>query len=330
MPERNLHMKIEKIRTKGRGLVQALLFPRRCPVCGEIVSEPGRLFCGACQGALPYIRGPRCRKCGKQLREEAKGLCRSCEKYERRFRLCLCLLNYDGLTSAMMARKEYAEGLGFLLYKHLGTQIRLLRPEALVPVPIHRRRRKKRGYNQAEAIAVALAAFLNGEERALSGMGLSPGQREEIRDLWRQQEQQLLGLYRLRQKSAPPVPKAPGKGKFLGEALALAAPGQQEKLWEQEAREAVRQLYFQKIEVKGSFLIRRKNTKAQKELSAVERLLNLQAAFAPGREAAPAERILLVDDIYTTGATLEACTMALLSAGVRQVYGLCVCAGADV
>ena len=82
--------------------------------------------------------------------------------------------------------------------------------------------------------------------------------------------------------------------------------------------------------VRTDLLLRVKNTEAQKKLSAPERLLNLQSAFRGTEAASGVETVLLLDDIYTTGATMEACTRALLAAGVRQVYGLCVCAGADV
>ncbi len=89
----------------------------------------------------------------------------------------------------------------------------------------------------------------------------------------------------------------------------------------------------QKIPVRSDLLIRTKKTEAQKELTAEARLLNLQNAFEASEDLrvwSRAPRLLLIDDIYTTGATLNACAEELLRAGASDVYGLCIAAGADI
>ena len=59
-------------------------------------------------------------------------------------------------------------------------------------------------------------------------------------------------------------------------------------------------------------LIRVKKTDPQKSLGSAERLKNLRGAFEAEQEAGKWERVLLVDDIYTTGSTAEICSRALL------------------
>ena len=81
------------------------------------------------------------------------------------------------------------------------------------------------------------------------------------------------------------------------------------------------------IPVCSRALLRTKKTRPQKELSPEERLRNLQQAFAAGQLPEGVETVILVDDIYTTGSTLEACARILLGMGVRRVYGLTICIG---
>ena len=85
------------------------------------------------------------------------------------------------------------------------------------------------------------------------------------------------------------------------------------------------------IPVIGSILIRRKHTEAMKKLNAEERLKNLREAFDVNREAIPEgiSRVMLVDDIFTTGATIEACSKILCAEGL-ETASICVCIGSDI
>ena len=74
-------------------------------------------------------------------------------------------------------------------------------------------------------------------------------------------------------------------------------------------------------------LIRVKKTDPQKSLGSAERLKNLRGAFEAEQEAGKWERVLLVDDIYTTGSTAEICSRALLKTGVKQGFVFAVCIG---
>lgn len=85
------------------------------------------------------------------------------------------------------------------------------------------------------------------------------------------------------------------------------------------------------IPVYDSVLIRTVNTLPQKNLSPEKRLENLRKAFSLHPELTgqklPFHNVLLVDDIYTTGATMEAITGILKRAGVHKVYIFSICIG---
>ena len=73
-------------------------------------------------------------------------------------------------------------------------------------------------------------------------------------------------------------------------------------------------------------LSRVKATLSQTKLTRVERLRNISGAFEC-RVALEGINILLVDDVMTTGATLEECAKTLKRAGAKWVWGVVVARG---
>lgn len=75
------------------------------------------------------------------------------------------------------------------------------------------------------------------------------------------------------------------------------------------------------LPLRTAWLTRQRSTHSQVGLSAVERRANVDDAFA-APAAVYGKRLLLIDDVYTTGATMQACAAALSQAGAAAVYGL--------
>lgn len=74
-------------------------------------------------------------------------------------------------------------------------------------------------------------------------------------------------------------------------------------------------------------LIRHRSTPPQGHLSAKDRYKNVRSAFCVNPKFInnlKGKTVVLVDDVYTTGATVRECTKVLLKAGVAKVYVLCV------
>ncbi len=78
-----------------------------------------------------------------------------------------------------------------------------------------------------------------------------------------------------------------------------------------------------KIPLKTGWLRRVKDTPTQTGLTVRQRTANVRGAFL-SQQKLDKRRILLIDDICTTGATLNACARVLQRAGAEAVYGLTV------
>ena len=81
------------------------------------------------------------------------------------------------------------------------------------------------------------------------------------------------------------------------------------------------------IPVDTNYLYRVGKTTPQKELTRYQRKVNLREAFAIRETGKYYERILLIDDIYTTGATIDAVSEILRENQTKFIYFLTICVG---
>ena len=138
-----------------------LLYPPKCPFCGEILKENG--ICEKCRLEITKISEPRCMKCGKPIQKEEEEYCFDCKKRKHEFEDGVSLWVHRPPVSDALYRfkynglrcygKVFAREAADSFYDYLERR----EVEAFVPIPLSKKRYRNRGYNQAEILAVELS-----------------------------------------------------------------------------------------------------------------------------------------------------------------------------
>ncbi|KAF1021948.1 MAG: Orotate phosphoribosyltransferase [Paracidovorax wautersii] len=231
------------LRWASRALTR--LWPARCRICQ---SWPCQTLCDPCVATFGQAPA-RCPRCAERLPAAAPvSLCTDCRQQPPPQAWTLAWGDYGYPWSFLLGRLKFgddvglARALGRLLAQTPGLAARLDAVDLIVALPLSPQRLARRGYNQSQLLAAALAAHL------------PPAHRRKLR------------------------------------------PG---------------------------LLDKPRHTPAQHELPRAQRLANVRHAYrVRDAQAVDGRRVLLVDDVMTTGATLQSAARTLLAAGAREVGAL--------
>ncbi len=232
-----------------------MLFPPRCLVCGEFMTEgqgeslslTARMnICPVCREGFVPLPAAHCSRCGRPFQTSLASvhICATCLEKPPVFDQALAAgLFQDALRSAIhdfkyRLRVELASALAAFMARELVPPFYPPEADLILPVPLHRRRLRERGFNQALLLA---------------------------RELFAQ--------------------------------------------W--------------KDRIRFNLLRRVRWTEPQINFSGRERRTNVLRAFAvPNPEFVLDKSVILVDDVFTTGATVNECARVLKKAGARSVLVL--------
>ncbi|WP_029323252.1 ComF family protein [Butyrivibrio sp. AE3004] len=220
--------------------VVSILYPRRCPVCDEIVKRNEGIIHLECKGLIKPAGRLICMKCGKPLAGKETEYCDDCTKTRHYFDRGFGVFKYRSISGSLYrfkysGRREYADFYADAAAEYLGENIKALNADAIIPVPMYRRKQRKRGYNQAEVFADSLGKTFN-------------------------------------------------------------------------------------IPVRNDVVVRVKNTVPMKMLTSSQRRSNLKKAFNISQNDVEFKCIILVDDIYTTGSTIDELAREFRRHGVNRIF----------
>jgi len=219
--------------------------------CSPGPSGLSSFLCPDCLEAVSPVEDPVCTRCGKifETREGEGHECEECIRSPKWFRKARAAGAYDEPLMHLIHQLKYrgkiqlAGPLGMLLRSSLERFWDVREIDIVVPVPLHKKRFRKRGFNQAYLL---IKGWIKNGQRDFNENGA--------------------------------------------------------------------------VRIDRDVLIREKSTKPQTGLSRKDRVKNIKNAFRVIHpEKIKKKRVLVVDDVYTTGATTNECARVLLKQGAESV-----------
>jgi ComF family protein len=137
------------------------LWPAHCLACAEAVAPGGRDLCPACVLGLPWNRCA-CLRCGLPLPLPAAA-CGHCQRRPPPLTETHAVFRYETPLDRLLPRLKFHEDLaaGRLCADLMAEALAgVARPDALIPLPLHRRRLRARGFDQTLELARPLARTL--------------------------------------------------------------------------------------------------------------------------------------------------------------------------
>ena len=280
--------------------VRELVYPRRCPVCDRPVNPAGALICPECEKLLKRTEGPVCRRCGKPLRSPLSvpmHLCHDCRMHPHVYERGCAVFTYHSVAGSLFR------------FKYKG--------------------RQEYGAYFGRCMAEKLAEFAAGPgsriyRESFAGMP-SDGKSTAGQNMARQNM--------ARQNSAKKIsPQIPVRGSARPDFL-VPVPVSEDRLRKRGYNQALilaREISrLTGIPVREDVLGRVTDTLPMKNMTPEERQNNLKRAFQSFGNDVSLNSIMLIDDIYTTGATIDACAHALSEKGAERVFFMSLAIGED-
>ena len=131
-------------RVTDMGLVD-LIYPERCPVCGEIRRFGTFGCCDDCRRELPFVTEPVCLACGKMIESAEEEYCGDCARNPKSFERCFPAFCYEGRIKDSLYAFKYknarrnASFYGESILERYGDVLSGIPFDGVVPVPVDRK-----------------------------------------------------------------------------------------------------------------------------------------------------------------------------------------------